>query len=185
MKYFQQNPPFEILWSENFNFFFRNSVTKLYRLSLVLYIFSIANKGKGLLLLTVFQLCKKNCLKVIFLELEGVGLVVAPGIRDRRIKFSFHGAGQGGAGWGRGLNLRAGQGQGVYQLIEITCYSRGNNHEKWFSEVSISSRNMRVAICNLVLVSKYESGHMIISISSRQVRARKIVLDLVSKNCTF
>ena len=41
---------------------------------------------------------------------------------------------------------------------------------------------MRVAICNLVLVSKYENGLMIISISSRQVRVRKIILNLVSKN---
>ena len=32
------------------------------------------------------------------------------------------------------------------------------DHKKWFSEVSISSRNMRVAISNLVLVSKYENG---------------------------
>ena len=40
-------------------------------------------------------------------------------------------------------------------------------------------------MCNLVLVSKYENGLMIISISSRQVRARKIILNLVSKNCTF
>ena len=59
------------------------------------------------------------------------------------------------------------------------------DHEKWFSEVSISSRNMRVTKWNLVLVSKYENGHMIISISSRQARARKIILNLVSKNCTF
>ena len=44
---------------------------------------------------------------------------------------------------------------------------------------------MRVAICNLVLVSKYENVHIIISISSRQVRARKIILNLVSKNCIF
>ena len=36
-------------------------------------------------------------------------------------------------------------------------------------------------MCNLVLVSKYENGHMIISILSRQVRARKIIFDLVSK----
>ena len=41
---------------------------------------------------------------------------------------------------------------------------------------------MRITMCNLVLVSKYENGHMIISILSRQVRARKIILDLVSKN---
>ena len=34
------------------------------------------------------------------------------------------------------------------------------NHEKWFSEVSISSRNMRVTKWNLVLVSKYENGHV-------------------------
>ena len=47
------------------------------------------------------------------------------------------------------------------------------DHEKWFSKVSISSRNMRVTIFSLVLVSKYENGHMIISILSRQVRARK------------
>ena len=40
---------------------------------------------------------------------------------------------------------------------------------------------MRATICNLVLVSKYENGHMIISISSRQVRARKIIINLVSK----
>ena len=59
------------------------------------------------------------------------------------------------------------------------------DHEKWISEVSISSRNMRVTKWNLVLVSKYENGHMIISISSRQARARKIILNLVSKNCTF
>ena len=59
------------------------------------------------------------------------------------------------------------------------------DHKKWFSEVSISSRNMRVTKWNLVLVSKYENGHMIISISSRQARARKIILNLVSKNCTF
>ena len=59
------------------------------------------------------------------------------------------------------------------------------DHEKWFSEVSISSRNMRVTKWNLILVSKYENGHMIISISSRQARARKIILNLVSKNCTF
>ena len=51
--------------------------------------------------------------------------------------------------------------------------------------LKILSRNMRVAICNLVLLSKYENGHMIISISSRQARARKIILNLVSKNCTF
>ena len=38
------------------------------------------------------------------------------------------------------------------------------DHEKWFSKVSISSRNTRITICNLVLVSKYENGHMIISI---------------------
>ena len=37
---------------------------------------------------------------------------------------------------------------------------------------------MRTTICNLVLVSKYENGHMKISISSRQVRARKIILNL-------
>ena len=59
------------------------------------------------------------------------------------------------------------------------------DHEKWFSEVSILSRNMRVTKWNLVLVSKYENGHMIISISSHQERARKIILNLVSKNCTF
>ena len=59
------------------------------------------------------------------------------------------------------------------------------DHEKWFSEVSISSRNTRITICNLVLDSKYENGHMVISILSRQVRARKISLDLVKKNCTF
>ena len=53
------------------------------------------------------------------------------------------------------------------------------DHKKWFSKVSISSQNMRVTICNLVLVSKYESGHMIISISSRQVRAWKTVLNLI------
>ena len=48
------------------------------------------------------------------------------------------------------------------------------DHEKWLFKVSISSRNMREAIC-----------YLIISISSRQVRARKIILNLVSKNCTF
>ena len=53
------------------------------------------------------------------------------------------------------------------------------NHEKWFFKVSISSRNTRITRCNLVLVSKYENGHIIISISSRQVRARKMILDLV------
>ena len=42
----------------------------------------------------------------------------------------------------------------------------------------LKSRNMRTTICNLVLVSKYENGHMKISISSRQVRARKIILNL-------
>ena len=59
------------------------------------------------------------------------------------------------------------------------------NHEKWFFKVSISSRNMRITICNLVLISKYENGHVIISISSRQARARKIILSLVSKNLAF
>ena len=59
------------------------------------------------------------------------------------------------------------------------------DHEKWFSEVSISSRNMRVTKWNLLLVSKFENGHMIISISSRQARARKIILNLISKNYTF
>ena len=49
----------------------------------------------------------------------------------------------------------------------------------------MSSRKSRIRMCNLVLVSKYENSHMIISISSRQVSARKIILDLVSKNCTF
>ena len=48
------------------------------------------------------------------------------------------------------------------------------------SQVSISSRNMRITICNLVLVSKYKNGHMIISFSFRQVRARKIILNLES-----
>ena len=56
------------------------------------------------------------------------------------------------------------------------------DHEKWFSKVSISSWNTRITMCNLVLASKYENGHMIISISPRQVRTRKIILDLVSKN---
>ena len=41
---------------------------------------------------------------------------------------------------------------------------------------------MRVVICDLVLVSKNENGLLIISISSRQVRARKKNLNLVSKN---
>ena len=41
------------------------------------------------------------------------------------------------------------------------------DHEKWFSKVSISSRNMRVTIFSLVLVSKYDNGLVIISISSR------------------
>ena len=50
---------------------------------------------------------------------------------------------------------------------------------------SIPSRNMRITMCNPVLVSKYENDHMIISISSRQSRARKIILNLISKNCTF
>ena len=59
------------------------------------------------------------------------------------------------------------------------------DHEKWFSKVSISSRNTRITICKLILFSKYENGLMIISISSRQVRARKIIIDLVLKNCTF
>ena len=59
------------------------------------------------------------------------------------------------------------------------------DYEKWLSQVSISSRNTRKTICNLVLISKYENGHMIISTSSRQVRAIKIILDLVLKNCTF
>ena len=59
------------------------------------------------------------------------------------------------------------------------------DHEKLFSIVSISSRNMRVTISNLVLVSKCENDHLIVSISSRQVRARKIILNLVWKNCTF
>ena len=31
------------------------------------------------------------------------------------------------------------------------------DHEKWFFEVSISSRNTRITICNLVLDSKYEN----------------------------
>merc|ERR1712012_954704 len=43
------------------------------------------------------------------------------------------------------------------------------DHEKSFSEVSISSRNLRVTKWNLVLVSKYENNHMIISISSRKI----------------
>jgi len=55
------------------------------------------------------------------------------------------------------------------------------DHEKWFSKVSISSRNMRITIWNLVLVSNYENGFMIISISYRQVRATKMILNLVSK----
>ena len=59
------------------------------------------------------------------------------------------------------------------------------DHEKWFSKVSISSWNMKITICYLNLFSKYENGLMIISISSRQVRARKIIIDLVLKNCTF
>ena len=59
------------------------------------------------------------------------------------------------------------------------------DHEKWFSEVSIWFRNMRVTKWNLVLVSKYENGHLIISISSRQVRTRKIILNLVSKKLHF
>ena len=59
------------------------------------------------------------------------------------------------------------------------------DHEKWFSKVSISSRNTRITICNLILFSKYENGLMIISISSRQARARKIILNLISKDCIF
>ena len=39
--------------------------------------------------LPFFNCVKRTCLKVIFRELEGVGLVVAPGIRDGRGKFSF------------------------------------------------------------------------------------------------
>ena len=54
-----------------------------------------------------------------------------------------------------------------------------------FSIPGILVRVTRISICNLVLVSKYENGHMIILILSRQVRARKMILDLVSKNCTF
>ena len=59
------------------------------------------------------------------------------------------------------------------------------DHEKWFSKVLISSRNTRIIICNLILFLKYENGLMIISISSRQARARKIILNLVSKDCIF
>ena len=36
-------------------------------------------------------------------------------------------------------------------------------------------------MCNLVLASKYENDHMIITISCRQMRARKIILNLISK----
>merc|ERR1712080_578082 len=50
---------------------------------------------------------------------------------------------------------------------------------------SFSSRNMRITICNLDLVSKHENNKMKISISSRQLRASNIILDLVLKNCTF
>ena len=99
--------------------------------------------------MTVFFNCvKKTCLKVIFLELEGVGLVVAPGIRDRRIKFSFHGAGQGGAGWGRGLNLRAGQGRGVYQLIEITV------EEKTLTYIALSE-----VLSNILKIHNHDHNH--------------------------
>ena len=45
---------------------------------------------------------------------------------------------------------------------------------------SFSSRNMRITICNLDLVSKHENNKMKISISSRQVRAINIILDFVS-----
>ena len=86
--------------------------------------------------------------------------------------FLFHGRGQ------REFSI-----PGILDESQLHFFSL--DHEKWFSEVSISSRNMRVTKWNLVLVSKYENGHMIISISSRQARARKIILNLVSKNCTF
>ena len=56
------------------------------------------------------------------------------------------------------------------------------DYEKWFSKVSISSQNTRITICNLVLISIYENGNMIFSVSSHHVTARKIILDLVSKN---
>ena len=72
---------------------------------------------------------------------------------------------------------------GILDKTQLHFFSL--DHEKWFSKVSISSWNMRITIWNLVLVSKYQNGHMIISISSRQARARKIILNLVSKNCTF
>ena len=62
--------------------------------------------------LPFFNCVKRTCLKVIFRELEGVGLVVAPGIRDGRGKFSFHGLGQ-----GNGINLRAGQGRGRIHTV--------------------------------------------------------------------
>ena len=67
--------------------------------------------------------------------------------------------------------------QWEFSILEILDESQLHffslDHEIWFSKVSISSRNMRVTIFSLVLVSKYENGHMIISISSRQMRARK------------
>ena len=50
-------------------------------------------------------------------------------VRDGRGRFFFTGgAGQGrqSTGWGRGLNLRGRGTYYVYQLIEIICYSRGN-----------------------------------------------------------
>ena len=52
--------------------------------------------------------------------------------------------------------------QGILDESRIHFFSM--DHEKWFSKVSISSRTTRITICNLVLVSKYENGHMIISI---------------------
>ena len=72
---------------------------------------------------------------------------------------------------------------GILDKSQLHFFSLG--HEKRFSLVSFPSRNTRIKICNLVLVSKYDNGLIIISISSRQERARKIIRDLVSKNCTF
>ena len=52
--------------------------------------------------------------------------------------------------------------------------------EKFKLCFSFSSRNMRITICYLDLVSKHENNRTKISISSRQVRAINIILDLVS-----